>query len=98
MANLKQRAEMVKAMEVIARSVNNESIFWNMWATMGVADGDIMTETSIEEILECYDSYLEDDNFKDLMTLFLRMMWKASQNGGLYCDGIVSAERQVEWR
>lgn len=59
---------------------------------------DITDETTPEEIVEFYDNYLEDDELHDLMTIFLKMMWRASQSGGLYCDGITSAERCVEWK
>lgn len=96
MADMKSRAEVVKAMEIIARCVNCEDYFWNMWAMSGVADGDINRDTPIEEIAEM--GYCEDDEFKELMTLFLKLMWRASQNGGLYDDGITSGERVVEWR
>lgn len=91
---LQERANMVRAMETIARSVNCEDYFWDMWATCGVADGDINGEETDED-LECY---CDDDSFKELMTLFLKLINKASANGGIYCDGIVSGEKHIEWR
>ena len=38
--NTKERVKMVKAMEYIARQLNDESIFMG-WLSIGVADGDI---------------------------------------------------------
>lgn len=83
--NLKERAELVRAMELIARSVNDEEAFM-LWLSLGVADGDIDEDTEDDE-LECY---CEDDTLSDLMTVFLNLMDSARKDGGLYCDGIVS--------
>ena len=86
-----ERIKMIKAMEFIARNLNDEEIFAS-WLSVGVADGDIeygsldITSDDIENL----DYYIEDDNFKDLMALFLRMMKRANESGGLYCDGMVS--------
>lgn len=86
-----ERIKMVKAMEYIARNLNDEEIF-EPWLSVGVADGDIeygsleITPDDIENL----DYYIEDDNFKELMALFLRMMKRANESGGLYCDGVVS--------
>lgn len=91
--NLHERAEMVRAMETIVRSINCEDII-ESWFMVGVADGDINGKETDED-LECY---CEDEEFKDLMTLFLRLMDRASSNGGLYCDKIVSEEKHIEWR
>lgn len=77
--NIKERAEVVKAMETLARCINDEEIF-ECWLIEGVADG----ETDFE------DYYTEDEAFKDLMTLFLRLMAAARKSGGLYCDQICS--------
>ena len=86
---LKERAKMVRAMELIVRSINDESIF-DAWLSIGVADGDI-TEDTIDEDLEYY---CEDDNFADLMYLFLRLITAAKKSGGLYYDGIVSKRKE----
>ena len=82
---LSRRVEVVRAMETIVRSINNEE-YIEPWLMVGVADGDI-TEDTTDEDLECY---CEDDNFADLMDLFLRLMARAKKDGGLYCDGVVS--------
>ena len=82
---LAERAEMIRAMETIARCINSEDVFMG-WLIGGVADGDITSETTDEDL----EFYAEDDNFADLMACFLRRMAAAKNDGGLYCDGVVS--------
>lgn len=82
---LSTRAKMVRAMEYIARAVNNEEVFYS-WLLMCVADGDIDEDTTDED-LECY---CEDETFADLMERFLDLMTAAKKSGGLYIDKIVS--------
>ena len=94
--NKTERIKMVKAMEFIARQINDELIF-DHWLTGGVADGDIeygdmWPHTGDEELL---DYYLADENFADLMQTFLRVMKRGYKSGGLYCDGVVSKEAEV---
>jgi len=81
----KDRVQLVRAMETLARAVNNESVFMN-WLSMGVADGDIKQDTTDDEL----EWYTEDDNLSELMDTFLDLMSDAKENGGLYCDGIVN--------
>ena len=81
------RAKMVLAMEYICRQINDEDVFEG-WLIGGVADGDI--PYGCFDIRYVEDYYLEDDNFKDLMSCFLRRMKTAYISGGLYCDKIVS--------
>ena len=83
--NTKMRAEVVRAMETLARSVNDEMVFEG-WLMCGVADGDIDETTTDEEL----DYYFEDANFAELMGTFLRVMARANKSGGLYVDGVVS--------
>lgn len=87
--NKLERIKMVKAMEFIARQVNDEEVF-DYWLSCGVADGDIeYGNLSAEEgVTEDLDYYLEDDHFSDVMRTFLRLMQAAKKSGGLYCDGI----------
>lgn len=80
-----ERVEMVRAMELIARAVNDESVFM-LWLTCGVADGDITATTTDDEL----EYYIEDERFADLMDTFLDLMNRAYQSGGLYADGIIS--------
>lgn len=77
---------MIRAMETIARNINDESIF-ELWLALGVADGDIDEDTTDED-LEIY--YEDDDDFADIMDTFLLCMRKAHKSGGLYCDNVVS--------
>lgn len=79
------RAKMVRAMEFIARQVNDEEVF-ESWLMYGVADGDIDGKETDEDL----SYYCEDKNFADLMEQFLDLMTAAKKDGGLYCDGTVS--------
>lgn len=83
--NLHERADMVRAMEKIARSINDENVF-ETWLVSGVADGDIDETTTDEELIW----YCEDAEFADIMDTFLYVMSKAYKSGGLYFDNIVS--------
>lgn len=76
--NIEERVELVKAMDLLARSINNEE-YVDLWLMLGVADGD-----------ENYEDYCNDDNhFSSLMALFLRLMSRARKDGGLYCNYVV---------
>lgn len=85
--NVTERKKMVLAMEYIARQINDEDVFEG-WLMSGVADGDLSYGEWDCENVEDY--YIEDGNFKDLMSCFLRRMAGAKRSGGLYCNGIVS--------
>lgn len=86
--NKQKRIEVVKAMETLARSINDERVFLT-WLSLGVADGDITENTPDEEL----EFYVEDDvSFADLMHTFLRCMNGAYKSGGLYVDNVVSKE------
>ena len=88
--NKQKRIEVVKAMETLARSINDEKVFLT-WLSLGVADGDINENTSDEEL----EFYVEDDKmFANLMHTFLKCMNGAYKNGGLYVDKIVSKEEE----
>lgn len=98
--NKVERIKMIRAMEYIARQVNDEDVFED-WLRDGVADGDIEygdlsvhDEDLSEDIWAGLGYYIKDsDNtFKNIMTTFLRVMAGAWKSGGLYCDGIVSDE------
>lgn len=86
-----ERIRMVKAMEYIARQINDEDVF-DGWLRNGVADGDIdYGDLSAEEDgVECYTE--DDADFADLMDTFLWCMKRAAKSGGLYCDGVISKE------
>lgn len=88
MKDLKERIKMVRAMETLARSINDEAMF-TPWLVYGVADGDITDDTEDDELLD----YCEDDKiYGDLMSLFLRRMCAAYKSGGLYSDGVTSKQ------
>ena len=88
--NVKERVAIVRAMELLARCTNDEDVFERIWLTCGVADGDIEATTTDEDI-EMY-GYTDDDTFAELMDTFTHLMAVARKNGGLYSDGVVSAE------
>ena len=88
--NLHNRVNLVRAMETIARSINDEEIF-SQWLLYGVADGDINEETSYEYL----ELYCEDVAFADIMERFLDLMTAAKNSGGLYCDDIISEYEEV---
>ena len=92
--NYDERIKLVKAMEYIARQINDEEVFLG-WIELGVADGDIKYGDLSADDPDCdrngyYDWYIEDDNFAELMGHFIRMMSLANKSGGLYCDNVVS--------
>lgn len=85
-----ERMKMVKAMEYIARQLNDEEIL-ESWLASGVADGDIeYGDLTTYAALDAVDWYIEDQHFSDLMETFLYLMKAAKKSGGLYCDGVVS--------
>ena len=88
-----ERIKMIKAMEFIARQINDEAVF-EPWLAIGIADGDIkLGDLSIRESdVEDLESYIEDEDFADIMDTFLGLMNGAARSGGLCCDGIVSKE------
>lgn len=79
------RITIVRAMETIARCVNDETVF-ETWLVSGVPDGEIDDDTTDEEL----EYFAEDENFADLMDTFLVLMRSAYRSGGLYFDGVVS--------
>lgn len=86
------RIKMVKAMEFIARQLNDEYIY-ESWAVFGVGEDDIeYADLSCDEETESEDFkyYIKDKEFSDLMELFIHLMARAKKSGGLYCDGVVS--------
>ena len=86
---LHERAEMVRAMERIARSVNDEVVF-EYWLNFGVADGDIDGSETDEDL----EYYCEDDNFSELMGCFITLLRRASSGGSygaLFYSGIISS-------
>ena len=90
--NRPERVKMVKAMEFIARNINDENVFEG-WLVEGVADEDIYygdLDATPSDVADSAEDYIEDRDFADLMDAFLWCMQRAYKSGGLYCDGIVS--------
>lgn len=85
----KLRCDIVRAIEKIARTINDEEVF-EIWLIDGVADGDITEDTTDEEL----ESYIEDEMFSHLMNIFTIIMKEAHQSGGLYADGVFSKEEE----
>lgn len=83
--NKAERIKVIKAMELLARQINDEEVF-ERWLTYGVADGDISKNTTNKDL----EWYLNDYTFEELMTTFLQCMSNAKKSGGLYCDGVLS--------
>ena len=88
---MEERIKMIKAMEFIIRHLNAEDQM-DQWLTEGVPDGDIKfgdltVKSDDKELLEYF---VEDEGFADLMGVFLNTMHEAYEDGGLYCDKIVS--------
>lgn len=86
-----ERIKCVKAMEFMARQINDEEVF-EEWLMDGVADGDIDAgeldiKSGDEDLLDCY---IQDDHFAELMDTFAHVIARARKSGGLYCDGVVS--------
>lgn len=89
--NTEERVKVIKAMDTLARCINDECIF-NSWLISGVADGDgESTDANIA------DNYTEDETFRDLLSLFLKLMYRASRDG-LYCDKVLSKTKHIEWK
>ena len=55
--NTKERCDIVRAMELLVRSVNNKDYIMT-WLRIGVADGDIRPDTTDEDL----EYYIEDDS------------------------------------
>lgn len=92
--NKQERIKMVKAMEYIARQISDEEVLMP-WLQLGVADGDIYygdLDATPSDVADCAEDYCtRDQDFAELMGLFLKCMERARKSGGLYCDGVVSA-------
>ncbi len=90
-----ERIKAVKAMEFLARQINNENIF-ETWLDMGPADGDIQYGDLTSDNSEDFEYYIEDNEFRDLMKTFLNVMSRAKEDGGLYC-GNVCTDHEFEF-
>ena len=89
--NTTDRIKMVKAMEYIARHVEDEEVF-QYWLVYGVADEDIaLGDLSVKRSdLDDLGVYIEDEDFADIMKAFLKLMRSACRSGGLTCDNVTT--------
>lgn len=79
--NVAKRTELIKAMDMIARRINDEHILIGNWFVCGVPDG------LVKEGDESIAGYTDDETLKNFMDCFIRCMVKASKSGGLcYMD------------
>ena len=94
--NIEERVRLIKAMEYIARQINDEDIFMS-WLENGVADGDIeygdLRYDPLDEDMKYYAG--DDGNFADVINTFMSVMSRARASGGLYCDGVCAGERRL---
>jgi hypothetical protein len=87
----KERIQMLKAMEIIMRNLNDEDLILT-WLTDGIPDG-----TPIDDD-EAFEDFTDDVTFADIMDTFVYIMGKAcpeseianERKGTLYCDGVVN--------
>ena len=75
--NVAKRIELIKAMDMIARRINDESIV-SSWLAWGVPDG------LVKEGDESIEGYTDDETLKGFMDCFMRCMVRASKSGGLF--------------
>lgn len=87
--NVKQRIELLKAMDTIARCTNDERDY-ELWATYGIPDGEIKEDSKDDDL----EWMCEDKIFADLMFSFclLFKMKRCTAEGFLYCDSVTSKE------
>ena len=88
--NLKERVSVIRAMDTIVRSLNDEEyVAW--WLEDGVPDGEIDEGTADEELY-----WLVDDNesFADIMSTFIKIMKKQPVNGAMWVDNVLSKEEK----
>lgn len=97
-SKMTDRIKAVKAMEFLARQVNDEEVF-ERWLLCGVADedieyGDLSVPLDPESLEEdgAYYYASDDETFADLMATFLRLMSSAMESGGLWCGDVVSGD------
>ena len=88
--NLKERVSVVRAMDTIVRSLNDEGdILW--WLDSGVPDGEINEETTDEELYWLVD---DDESFADIMSTFIKIMRRQPVNGAMWVNNVLSKEEK----
>ena len=88
--NLKERVSVIRAMDTIVRSLNDEEyVAW--WLEDGVPDGEIDEGTTDEELYWLVD---DDESFADIMSTFIKIMKRQSVNGAMWVDNVLSKEEK----
>ena len=88
--NLKERVSVIRAMDTIVRSLNDEEyVAW--WLENGVPDGEIDKETTDEELYWLVD---DDESFADIMSTFIKIMRRQPVNGAMWVDNVLSKEEK----
>ena len=88
--NLKERVSVIRAMDTIVRSLNDEEyVAW--WLEDGVPDGEIDEETTDEELYWLVD---DDESFADIMSTFIKIMRRQPVNGAMWVDNVLSKEEK----
>ena len=88
--NLKERVSVIRAMDTIVHSLNDEEyIAW--WLEDGVPDGEIDEKTADEELYWLVD---DDESFADIMSTFIKIMRRQSVNGAMWVDNVLSKEEK----
>lgn len=88
--NLKERVSVIRAMDTIVHSLNDEEyIAW--WLEDGVPDGEIDEETTDEDLYWLVD---DDESFADIMSTFIKIMRKQPVNGAMWVDNVLSKEEK----
>lgn len=77
--NRRRMLDVIHAMDVIARSMNDENIV-EEWLQFGVPDGS-NTQTDIDVEYGCLEDYALESEFEDLADLFARIIKYAYGNG-----------------
>ena len=76
--NVGKRVEFIKALDMIARRINDEDILVGGWLAGGVPDG------LVKEGDEAIACLTDDESLKSFMDCFMRCMVRASKSGGLF--------------
>lgn len=87
----KERIQMLKAMEIIMRSLNDEELVMT-WLSDGIPDGTPLDDD------EAFEDFTDNVTFADIMDTFVYIMGEAchapalaeDRKGTLYCDGVIN--------
>lgn len=92
MKNEMKKAEVIRAMDILARAINNSDIFYEKWLTCGLADGEIDYSKPYEEQLNTLieEELTDGEILSEMMGVFLSCMKDADEDGGLYVGGVHS--------